>query len=167
MVAPIEQELEIKMPVRTVGEYLKWWSFTQLKPVKQAYERTPQAVWKWLDEAYPEIKEGARAEGPEIDWGDEAGVRRGSQHQRGDALKGKTPVIRLNARRTFMRMISAITQQGKARCKVFEGTPRLRPACLLRQAAGRSGTSGREKFWMNLCRASLILFALFMDKRRA
>ena len=113
------------MPVRAVGEYLKRWGFTRPKPVKQAYERTPQAVWKWLDEVYPEIKEDARAEGSEIDRGDEADVWRGSQRQRGDALKGKMPVIRLNARRTFMRMISAITHQGKARFKVFEGTMKV------------------------------------------
>lgn len=35
----IEQEAGIKMPIRTVGEYLKRWGFTPQKPAKRAYEQ--------------------------------------------------------------------------------------------------------------------------------
>ena len=44
-----------------------------------------------------------------------------SQHKCGYAPKGKILVIRLNTYRTSAKMISAITNQGKARFKVFEG----------------------------------------------
>lgn len=117
----IEQETGIAMPIRTVGEYLKRWGFTPQKPVKRAYEQNPKAVQRWLDEEYPAIKELAKKEKAEIYWGDETGVRNDSQHERGYAPKGKTPVIRLNAKRTSTNMISAITNQGKVRFKVFEG----------------------------------------------
>ncbi len=118
----IEQETGIRMPIRTVGEYLKRWGFTPQKPVKRAYEQNPKAVQRWLDEDYPEIKAKAKEEKAEIYWGDETGVRSDGQHERGYAPKGKTPVIRLNAKRSSTNMISAITNQGKVRFKVFEGS---------------------------------------------
>ena len=118
----IEQEVGIKMPIRTVGEYLKRWGFTPQKPAKRAYEQSPKAVKKWLDEDYPEVKARAKAENAEIYWGDETGMRNDSQHERGYAPKGKTPIVRLNANRKSINMISAVTNQGKVRFKVFDGT---------------------------------------------
>jgi len=118
----IEQETGIKMPIRTVGEYLKRWGFTPHKPLKQAYEQNPKAVQQWLEDDYPKIKAQAKRENAEIYWGDETGVRNDAQHERGYAPKGKTPVIRLNANRTSTNMISAITNQGKVRFKLFDGT---------------------------------------------
>ena len=40
----------------------------------------------------------------------------------GYAPKGKTPVLRLNAKRSSTNMISAVTNQGKVRFRVFEGS---------------------------------------------
>lgn len=117
----IKQETGIDMPVRTVGDYLKRWGMTPQKPVKKAYEQSPKAVQRWLDEDYPEIKVRAKRENAEIYWGDETGMRNDSQHERGYAPKGKTPVVRLNANRTSTNMISAVTNQGKVRFKVFDG----------------------------------------------
>lgn len=118
----IEQETGLKMPIRTVGEYLKRWGMTPQKPVKQAYEQNPKAVQTWLDEEYPEIHAKAKAESAEIYWGDETGLRNDSQHERGYAPKGKTPVVRLNAKRETSNMISAITNQGKVRFRMYDGT---------------------------------------------
>ena len=118
----IEQETRVAMPIRTVGEYLKRWGFTPQKPVKRAYEQNPKAVQRWLDDDYPAIKTQAKAENAEIYWGDEKGMRNDSQHARGYAPKGKTPVIHLNAKRASTNMISAITNQGKVRFQVFDGT---------------------------------------------
>jgi transposase len=118
----IAQETGIDMPIRTVGEYLKRWGFTPQKPMKRAYEQNPKAVQRWLDNEYPAIKASAKAENAEIYWGDETGLRNDSQHERGYALKGKTPVVKLNAKRASANMISAITNQGKVRFRVFEGS---------------------------------------------
>jgi transposase len=57
----IERECGKRIPVRSVGEYLKRWGFTPQKPIRRAYEQIPVAVQKWLDEAYPGIKQRARA----------------------------------------------------------------------------------------------------------
>ena len=118
----IEQEFSIKLAIRTVGKYLALWGFTPQKPLKKAYEQNPKQVERWLKETYPGIKRQAKAEGAEIYWGDETGMRNDSQHERGYAPKGKTPVVRLNAKRVSTNKISAITNQGKVRFKLFEGS---------------------------------------------
>ena len=109
----------IAMPIRTVGEYLKRWGFTPQKPLKRAYEQRPAEVQRWLDEQYPAIEARAKREGGEIHWGDETGLRSDSQHGRSYAPKGKTPAIRLSAKRVSMNMISSVTNQGKVRFMLF------------------------------------------------
>lgn len=58
----------------------------------------------------------------EIYRGDETGLRNDCQHERGYALKGKTPTITLNHNEESINMISAITHQGKVRLRMFEGS---------------------------------------------
>lgn len=120
--ALIEHEFSINMPIRTVGDYLKRWGFTPQKPAKRAYEQNPKAVKRWLEEDYPAIKDQAKKEDAEVFWGDETGMRSDCQHERGYAPKGKTPIIKLNSKRSSMNMISAITNQGKVRFQIYEGT---------------------------------------------
>ena len=117
----IEDRFGIKLAIRTVGNYLSCWGFTPQKPLKRAYEQSPTKVQKWLDESYPAIKEKAKKEDAEIYWGDETGVRSDSQHGRGYAPIGKTPVIKLSAKRSSTNMISAITNQGKVRFQIYDG----------------------------------------------
>lgn len=116
----IKQQYKIAMPIRTVGEYLKRWGFTAQKPAKRAYEQNPKAVKKWLEEEYPRIAQQVRAEGAEIHWCDETGVRNDESSGRGYAPRGKTPIMRLNANRKSVSMISAITNQGKVRFMVYK-----------------------------------------------
>lgn len=116
----IKQQHKITMPIRTVGEYLKRWGFTPQKPAKRAYEQSPKAVEKWIEEEYPSIARQAKEEGGEIHWCDETGVRNDESSGRGYAPKGKTPIMRLNANRKSISMISAITNQGKVRFMVYK-----------------------------------------------
>ena len=118
----IKKEYAIDMPIRTVGEYLKRWGMTPQKPQKRAYEQRSPEVKQWLEEDYPAIKKRAKKEEAEIFWGDETGLKNNCQHERGYAPKGKTPVIKLNANHESINMLSAITNQGKVRFRVFEGT---------------------------------------------
>lgn len=91
----IHRRFKIEMPIRTVGEYLKRWGFTPQRPLKKAYEQKPELVEAWLKESYPAIAERAKAEGAEIHWGDETGIRSDCQHGRSYAPAGKTPVQRV------------------------------------------------------------------------
>ena len=116
----IKLQLGIYMPIRTVGEYLKRWGFTPQKPLRRAYEQQPAKVEKWLKEEYPQISQKAKQENAEIHWGDETGIRSDSQHGRSYSPKGKTPVIRLSAKRSSINMISTVTNQGKVRFMLYE-----------------------------------------------
>ena len=118
----VKKLYRIDMPIRTVGEYLKRWGFTPQKPLKRAYEQKPEAVKLWVDEEYPKIVRQAQKENAEIHWGDETGLRNDSQHGRSYAPKGKTPVIRLCAKRERINLISSITNQGKVRFMVYQDT---------------------------------------------
>jgi transposase len=117
----IEDRLGITVPIRTIGEYLRRWGFTPQKPSKKAYEQRPAEVRKWLDEDYPQIVARAKAEGAEIHWGDETGLRSDDVRGRGYAPKGQTPMVRVSNKRDGLSIISTVTNQGKVRWKVFEG----------------------------------------------
>ncbi len=111
----IQRHYGFEVPLRTLTDYLKRWGFTCQKPAKQAYEQQPAAVQKWLDEEYPKIEKQARTEKAEIYWGDETGMENNDYQAKGFAPKGKTPVVRLNAKRSRINMISAISNRGTLR----------------------------------------------------
>jgi transposase len=116
----IKERYGLRLPVRTVGEYLNRWGFTPQKPIKRAYEQQPRAVKRWLDQEYPSIAARAKREKAEIYWGDETGIQTNASRERGYAPIGKTPVIRLSAKHTNISMISAITNQGKVRFLMYQ-----------------------------------------------
>ena len=113
----IKQLFFFDMPIRTVGEYL-----TPQKPLRRAYEQNPKLVQQWFDEQYPTIAARAKKENAEINWGDETGLCSDSQHGRSYAPKGKTPAIRLNAKKQRINLISSITNQGKVRIMIYNRT---------------------------------------------
>lgn len=88
----IRELYKIKMPIRTVGEYLSRWGFTPQKPLRRAYKQNPKAVKQWLKEEYPAIKQRARQEQAEIHWGDETGLCNDSYYGRSYAPRGKLPL---------------------------------------------------------------------------
>jgi transposase len=117
----IEQQVGLRLPLRTVGEYLQRWGYTPQKPVRKAYQQDPKAVAEWLEKTYPEIERRATQEGGEIHWGDETGVRSTCQHSRGYAHPGVTPELPVPGSRFSVNMISTITNQGKVRWMIYDG----------------------------------------------
>ena len=115
----INQIWSIKMPIRTVGEYLKRWGFTPQKPLRRAYEQNIHAVARWLVDSYPAIAKQAKKEKAEIHWGDETGLRSDCQHGRGYSPKWQTPVMRIKAKRERLNLISTVTNQGKVRFMTY------------------------------------------------
>lgn len=110
-----------RMPVRTVGDYLKRWGMSPQKPVKRAYQRSEPAVARWLNEEYPAIKSKAKADGAEIQWADETGLQSGENRGRSFAPIGKTPVRRHKGCIEKINMISSVSNQGKLRFMFYEG----------------------------------------------
>ena len=117
----IRDRYGIELPVRTMGLYLERWGFTPQKPMRKAYEQSPAAVKKWLDEEYPVIAACAKVEGAEIHWGDETGMRSDDVRGRSYAPKGETPVVRVNNKRHGLSVISTVTNRGTMRWKIFNG----------------------------------------------
>jgi len=120
----------MRMPIRTVGLYLQRWGMTPQRPTRRAYERDDAAVARWLRVEYPKLARRARAEGAQICWGDETGLRSDESRHRGYAPRGQTPVVRIPARRSSLSVISAITNQGTVRFMIYPGA--VRPTILLR-----------------------------------
>jgi transposase len=108
------------LPLRTISDYLKRWGFTPQKPTKRAYEQNPKLVAQWHETVYPEIQALAKQEKAEIHWGDETGIQNNAYNARGFAPKGKTPVVRINATKSRVNMISSITNRGKVRFMLYK-----------------------------------------------
>ena len=117
----IEKETGKRLPIRTVGEYLGRWGYTPQRPVRKSYRQDPVKVQEWLEKTYPAIVAQAAAEGGEIHWGDEMGVRSTCQHSRGYARPGKTPELPVAGSRFSVNMISTITNQGKVQWMIYDG----------------------------------------------
>lgn len=117
----IEARWGLRLPVRSMGKYLARWGFTPQKPLKKAYEQSPAAVGKWLQETYPAIATRAKQEGAEIHWGDETGLRSDDVRGRGYAPKGETPILRVNHNRSSLSVISTVTNKRQMRWKIFSG----------------------------------------------
>jgi transposase len=110
----------VRVSVWTAGRYLNRWGLTPQKPLRRAFEQDPEAVRRWLEDEYPEIRKSAKKEGAEIHWADEMGLR--SDHQAGTSYgrKGKTPVVPGTGQRFRMNMISTVTNRGTLRFMVFK-----------------------------------------------
>jgi transposase len=117
----IQERIGVKLAVRTIGKYLARWGFTPQKPMRKAYEQSPAAVKKWLEEDYPVIAAQAKSEGAEIHWGDETGLRSDDVRGRSYAPQGQTPVVRVNNKRHGLSVISTVTNKGVMRWKIFDG----------------------------------------------
>lgn len=117
----IQRKYGMKVSTRTVQRYLKTWGFTPQKPVRQAYERDPKAVERWLKKEYPNLVKRAKAEKASIFWGDEMGVRSDHQSGRFYSPKGKTPIRQGTGKRFRANMLSIISNRGKLAFMVFTG----------------------------------------------
>ena len=106
----------------TVGGYLRGWGFSPQRPQHRALEQHPVAVARWLATEFPAICAQARREGGMVLWLDEMGVRSDAAAGRSWAPVGRTPVIKRTGKRFRVNMISAISNQGLLRFRLFTGS---------------------------------------------
>jgi transposase len=118
----ILQEFGLRLPIRTVGEYLRRWGLTPQRPVRHAAEQNAEEVRRWLEEEYPAVVDRAEAEGAEIHWGDETGVQSGATRQRGYAPPNEPPEEVVSGQRFRVNMVSTITNEGKLRFMLYDST---------------------------------------------
>jgi transposase len=117
----IRQEFGLRVPIRTVGEYLRRWGLTPQRPVRHAGRQQPEDVRRWLQEEYPALVARAKAEGAEIQWADEVGAQSESARQRGYAPRNEPPEQTVSGHPFRVNMISAITNEGKLRFMLYDG----------------------------------------------
>jgi transposase len=106
----------------TVGGYLRGWGFSPQRPQRRALEQNPVAVARWLAEEFPAIRALAKREGGVVLWLDEMGVGSDAAAGRSWAPVGQTPVIKRTGKRFRVNMISAISNQGLLRFRLFTGS---------------------------------------------
>jgi transposase len=118
----IARRYGVRLARTTMGAYLRGWGFSPQKPQRRALEQNPAAVRRWLAEAYPAIRTQARREGGMVLWLDEMGVRSDATAGRSWAPVGQTPVIKGTGKRFRVNMLSAISNAGRLRFRLFTGS---------------------------------------------
>src|SRR6266545_525774 len=81
----------IGLSLVTIGKYLRSWGLSPQKPIRRAYEQSPEAVARWLAEQYPAIQARAAKDKAIILWLDQTGLRSDSSVGKGWALAGQAP----------------------------------------------------------------------------
>ncbi len=128
--ALVERRFGVRVSLMTIGRWLRLWGFTppRLGRVRRAWERNPQEAERWLKVRYPEVRQEAEAEGAQIHWGNEMGLRSdhpwpwplGRQAGTTYGRKGHTPVIPGTGQRWRCNLISTPTTQARLRFMVFK-----------------------------------------------
>jgi hypothetical protein len=119
--ALIVQHIGKTIPLQRVSVYTKRWGFTPQRPTRSATEQDATKVQIWHKTTYPQIHARALSEGAEIHWGDETGIALSTFYARAYAPRGKTPTIKLPAKRAHISMISSITNTGAMQFMLYEG----------------------------------------------
>jgi transposase len=106
--------------LRVISNYLKSWGLTCQRPTKRAYSQDDVRVRNFKEQEYRAIVTRAKAENADIYWGDETGVSNTANYERGFALKGHPPVLKVETRKEHVSMISAITNKGSVRFMIYD-----------------------------------------------
>ena len=146
----ILMKFSVELPVRTVGKYLARWGLTPQKPLRRARERQPAAIDKWLKETYPSIAKQAKAQGAEIQWGDQTGVNNTAAVGKSYAPAGQRPVISATAKRFSISMISKVTHQGSLRFMLYPGAMNVAIFLKFLRRLVRDGQARRRKIFLVL-----------------
>ncbi|MES2572695.1 MAG: helix-turn-helix domain-containing protein [Verrucomicrobiota bacterium] len=108
----IERECDIRMPIRTCGEYLARWGFIPQISSRMAPPEIPDdssQAHRWLRETYPAIIAHARNSGAKIHWLRTANIHAGAHNAIPTPSTGEPAATDL----TPLGMVYSVTNQGK------------------------------------------------------
>jgi len=109
----IKHEFGVTYTPRHVGRILAELNWSRQKPVTRASQRDEEAIRRWVQERWPELREKAEGEGYTIVFVDEAGFYLLPMVVRTYAPVGETPLIECLLTRDHLSAISGITPEGK------------------------------------------------------
>lgn len=116
----IKDKYGIDIKLSTLGYYLARWELSVQRPVKRAYQQEKKKIDVWLNQEFSGITERANVENAEIFFGDETNIQNTANDIRGYAPKGKTPIIRTEAKKLKINMLSAISKRGMLRFMLYK-----------------------------------------------
>jgi len=153
----IEQEFDIKLPVRSNGQVPHPLGLHAAKAHQTRLRAKPGCGAGLAAGRYPGIEQRARAEGAEIHWGDETALVNTDVRGRSFAPAGKTPVaMAVGGTRQKLSMIATVTNQGKTRWMIIDEafdaeklieSPMATPNC---PTCGRSNCSRQDGWIMTI-----------------
>lgn len=112
----------VRLTEQGVGKYLHRWGLSFQRPDKRAVEQDAEAVRIWREETWPAIRAKARAEGGEVFFADQVGIRSDQVTGRTWGERGRTPIVRRSGNRFSVNAMSAISTRGRMHFMVFTGT---------------------------------------------
>ena len=117
----IDRKFGLSLGLTAVGRLLARLEITPQKPLRRAYERDPERIRLWREEAYPKLRRRARNAGARIYFLDEAGFQSDPVLGRTYGLKGHTPEVRTSGQRQSINAISAVNAKGAFWYNVYSG----------------------------------------------
>ncbi len=96
-----------------VGRLLKELHWTPQVPIKRAIQRDEEAIQRWRDEVWPELRRRARRERRALVFEDESGFYLLPGLVRTYAPEGLTPVLRKKQTRDHLSVMGGMTPEGK------------------------------------------------------
>lgn len=117
----ILERFDVSLSLASVGTMLARLGLTVQKPLKRAYQRSPEAITHWKEQTFPGIAVQAKQEGAEIYFWDEAGFRADSVYGKTWAVKGQTPVVQVPGQRQSISAASAVNSKGGFWFATYQG----------------------------------------------
>lgn len=109
----IRKKLNKSISISNLWENLRKWNLTPQKPEKEALEKNPVAVQKWVREEWPKIEKHRRRWQAMLYFQDESGVSLSPVLGKTWAPKGKTPKIKVTGNKGGFCVTSAISPAGR------------------------------------------------------
>jgi transposase len=109
----IEEEFGVRYHKDHVGRLLKGLHWTPQQPIKRAIQRDDEAVRRWRDEVWPELRRRARREHRALVFEDESGFYLLPGVVKTYAPEGLTPILREKQTRDHLSVMGAMTPEGR------------------------------------------------------
>jgi transposase len=109
----IEWEFGVRYHKGHVGRMLKGLHWTPQQPIKRAIQRDDEAIQRWRDETWPELRRRARRERRTLVFEDEAGFYLLPGVVKTYAPEGLTPVLREKQTRDHLSVMGGMTPEGR------------------------------------------------------
>jgi transposase len=110
----IEEEFGVRYHKDHVGRMLKDLHWAPPQPIKRAIQRDDEAIRRWRDETWPELRRRARRERRVLVFEDESGSYLLPGAVKTYAPEGLTPILREEQTRDHLSVIGGMTPEGRA-----------------------------------------------------